>query len=210
MQDTQRHIWIGILLVVVGILFLLQNLGVFGEFGQAIWALLFAVGGLVFLWVFVSNREQWWAVIPGCTLLGIAALIGLGDRLGVLAGVFFLAAIGLSFWIIYLTRRDFWWAVIPGGTLFTLALVAGLSDTLPGLETGGVFFLGLAATFALLSLLRTPEGRMKWALIPAGALAIMGLGLMVATGNLINILWPVALILFGAYLLLRQFILRHE
>ena len=174
-----------------------------GGVENLIWLTLFGLGGLVFLWVFISNNENWWAIIPGFTLLGLAALIGFGDRMGALGGALFLGAIGLSFWVIYILKRDFWWAIIPGGTLFTLALVAGLSEWLPGLEVGGIFFLGLAATFGLLYLIRTPEGRMKWALIPAGVLGIMGLCIIAAAGNLIGWIWPAALILGGGYLIFR-------
>jgi len=203
MRNSRGYIGVGVLLIVIGALFLLQNFGLLGGVENLIWLTLFGLGGLVFLWVFISNNENWWAIIPGFTLLGLAALIGFGDRMGALGGALFLGAIGLSFWVIYILKRDFWWAIIPGGTLFTLALVAGLSEWLPGLEVGGIFFLGLAATFGLLYLIRTPEGRMKWALIPAGVLGIMGLCIIAAAGNLIGWIWPATLILGGGYLIFR-------
>jgi len=96
-----------------------------------------------------------------------------------LGGVLFLAAIGLAFWVIYFTKRELWWAVIPGGAMFTLALVAGLESVFEGAEMGGVFFLGLGLTFVLLYFVPTPQGRMKWALIPAAVL-------LTETGNGLN------------------------
>ncbi|PKO23479.1 MAG: hypothetical protein CVU38_03765 [Chloroflexi bacterium HGW-Chloroflexi-1] len=203
MRNSRGYIGLGVLLIVLGVLFLLQNFGILGGLENLVWVMLFGLGGLAFLRVFVTNNEHWWAIIPGFTLLGLAALIGLGDRLGALGGVLFLGAIGLSFWVIYILKRDFWWAVIPGGTLFTLALVAGLSEALPGVEVGGVFFLGLAATFGLLYFVPTPGGRLSWALIPAGVLGIMGVLLVAAAGNLIGWIWPAALILSGGYLVFR-------
>jgi hypothetical protein len=135
-------------------------------------------------------------------------LIGFGDSLGALGAALFLAAIGLSFWVIYFVRRDFWWAIIPGGALITLAVIAGLADSLPELMSGGILFLGLAATFGLVYLLSEPQERKRWALIPAGILAVMGLMLMLSLGNLINYLWAIALILGGGFLVARALMKR--
>lgn len=208
MQDRRTSIILGALLVVAGLVFLAQNLGLLGSMENLIWVVLFGLGGLAFLYVFAANREQWWAIIPGFTLLGLAALIGFGESLGALGGAFFLGAIGLAFWVIYALRRDFWWAIIPAGALTTLAVVAAIADTLDGMVVGGLFFLGLAATFALVYLLPNPEGRAKWALIPAGILGVMGLLLILSLGNLFNYVMPAALILFGIVLVGRVLIKR--
>lgn len=194
---------IGTLLVVIGVLFLLQNFNVFGSIGDFVWMVLFGAGGLAFLYVFATNQQQWWAVIPGFVLLGLAALIGFGDKLGAWGGALFLGSIGLAFWVIYFIRRDFWWALIPGGVLTTLAVVAALGENLPGEMTGSIFFLGLAATFALLYFLPGAAGQTRWAIIPAAVLGVMGLMLMLSMGGLINYLWAIGLILAGVYLLYR-------
>lgn len=208
MRQFQVRIVGGILLIAAGVLFLLQNLGIFAV-GDYLWPFLFGTGGLVFLYVFLTDRANWWAIIPGFTLLGLAAMMALDQfapQVGETWGAaLFLGGIGLAFWVVYLTNREHWWAVIPGGVLFTIALVSGLSSILEGIETGGVFFLGLGLTFALLAFLPTPEGRMKWALIPAGVLLVMGLLITAATTAIINYLWPAALILGGIYLLFRAF-----
>jgi len=198
-----------ILLIVVGILLLLQNFGILVGVVALIWSLIFGVGGLIFLYMFLTNRTQWWAIIPGFTLLGLAALITLGQflpRVGdALGGTIFLGGIGLAFWVIYFLNREHWWAVIPGGVMFTVALIAGLDAVFEGLETGGVLFLGLGLTFGLLSLLPTPQGRMRWALIPAAVLLVMGLLITAATTGILEYLWPAALIVVGLYLLFRMF-----
>lgn len=198
-----------ILLIVVGILLLLQNLGILVSVVALIWSLIFGIGGLIFLYMFLANRTQWWAIIPGFALLGLAALIALdeflprvGDALG---GTIFLGGIGLAFWVIYFLNREHWWAVIPGGVMFTVALVAGLDSVFEGAETGGVLFLGLGLTFGLLSLLPTPQGRMRWALIPAAVLLVMGLLITAATTGVLDFLFAAALILAGLYLLFRMF-----
>lgn len=206
MKSNRSYILVGILLVVIGFLFLLQNFGVFGGLENLIWTILFGAGGVAFLGVFLSNQEHWWAIIPGFTLLGLAFLIGFGEYMGAWGGALFLGAIGLSFWVIYLLRRDFWWAIIPGGALMTLALVAGLSGVVQdddGMAIGGILFLGFALTFLLVYLAPTPQGRMRWSLIPAGILGVMGVLFLLSLGGFINYALAVGLILVGGFLVVR-------
>ncbi len=203
MKDNRAgSLAVGALLVALGVLFLLQNF-VFADIGNFIWLVLFGLGGLAFLYVFAVNQQQWWAVIPGFVLLGLAALIGFGDRLGNWAPALFLGSIGLAFWVIYLVRRDFWWSLIPAGTLTTLAVVAALADRIPDMATGGVLFLGLAVTFGLVYLLTGQRAGQRWALIPAAILAVLGVLLTLSLGGLINYVWALALIGVGVYLLTR-------
>jgi len=191
----------GLLLITLGALFLSQNFGLLPEL-DFIWPFVFGAVGIGFLVVFALNREQWWALIPGFVLLGLAALTGIELlRLDVpddWGGAFFLGMIGLAFWAVYLVRRDNWWAIIPGGVLLTLAAAAFLSNRSEN-ETGGVFFLGLALTFGALFLLT----RMRWALFPAGALAVLAVVIFVGFGAMIDYLWPVALIAAGLFLITR-------
>ncbi len=194
---------VGALLVALGILFLLQNFGIFGSVANLIWLVLFGGGGLAFLYVFATNQQQWWAVIPGFVLLGLAVLIGFGDKLGDWGPALFLGSIGLAFWVIFVVRRDFWWAIIPAGTLSTLALVAILADRLQGEVVGGLLFLGLAATFGLVYVLTGHESRQRWAIIPAGILGVLGLLLTLSMGGLVNYIWALALIGAGVFLLSR-------
>jgi len=195
---------VGALLVAFGVLFLLQNFGLFGRAENLVFLILFGAGGLAFLYVFATNQQQWWAVIPGFVLLGLSVLIGFGDKLGAWGGALFLGSIGLAFWVIYFVRRDFWWAIIPGGVLTTLAVVAALGENLRGMATGGIFFLGLALTFALVYLLPVEEGRQRWAAIPALVLGIFGLLLTLSQGGIINYVWAIGLIAAGVYLLTRS------
>jgi len=201
-----RVLW-GLLLILGGVLFLLENLGIL-QVGGLFWALMLGLGGLFFLSVFIQNRGNWWAVIPGFTLLGIAALITLdhvAPRLSdTFGGSIVLGAIGLSFLLVYLVDRENWWAIIPMGVLLTLTVVAGLDEVSGlGIEMGGVFFLGLGATFALVALLPAKGAANRWAWIPAGVLGVMGMLLVAAAGELIAYLWPAALILVGGYLILQ-------
>lgn len=208
---TSRVLW-GILLIAGGIIFLLDNLGIIA-ISTYFWAFLFAVGSLGFLSVFVADRQNWWALIPGIILLAIGTIIFLGEAFPVVAeqwgGSIVLGGIGLSFILVYLVNQENWWAIIPAGVMITLAIVAGLNEVLTGFDTGGIFFLGLGLTFALIAILPTSHGQMKWAFIPAGVLILMGLLILAAFTQLINYIWPVVLILAGLYLVFRTFISRR-
>jgi hypothetical protein len=222
MKNTKGYIVLGIVLIGLGVLALLQNLGVLNlldllpyitidagdVFGTLLVTLLFAGVGLIFLVVFVVNlHRNWWAVIPGFTLMGLAALIAFGNRMGEAGAGMFLGAIGLSFLVIYLVRREFWWAIIPAGVLLTLAVMIPVISAFPGAPMLGpaLLFFGLAFTFLLVYLLPAEEERRTWALWPAGVLAVIGVMLLLSLGNLLNILWAVALIVGGGYLMLRAF-----
>jgi hypothetical protein len=125
--------------------------------------------------------------------------------LGNLAGALFLAGISLGFWVIYLSNREFWWAIIPGGVLLTLSAVTATDDILVDDSGGGVFFIGLALTFLLVAWLAKPRENFWWAYIPAGVLFVLGVFLIGPLQSVFNYIWPVALILAGGLLLLRNF-----
>jgi len=203
-KDQSRLIWGG-LLILAGILFLLQELNILGNAFQYLWLILMAAGAAVFLGIYFTKKEQWWAVIPGLTLLGLS-LSGLDSLLNIFpgsswAGAVFLGCVGLAFWLIYLRRQDQWWAIIPGGVLLTLAAVAGLGNILDWSEV--IFFLGLAGTFALVGILPSqPDTR--WAFIPAAVLAVLGVALFAPFKPVLIVIWPVVLIALGAYILFRN------
>jgi hypothetical protein len=188
---------------------MLQTLGVLKGVESLFFAVLFAAAGAAFLYWFSTDREKWWALIPGFVLLGLAAVISIeglfrGDTGGLSGGVF-LGSIGLGFLAVYLVKRDFWWALIPAGVMVTLGVVAATSNVAHGNLSGGLFFLGLAATFGMLYFVPTVQGPQKWAAIPAIILAALGvLSLLESVANLSYIL-PAALIVVGAYLLWRAF-----
>lgn len=205
---ASRVLW-GILLIAAGVLFLLQSLDII-RVAAVVWPLIFGIASLAFLFIFATApQDNWWAAIPGFVLLGLAGVMALGELAPQVeetwGGSIFLGGIALAFWVIYLVNTEQWWAIIPGGVLLTLAVVAGLSEALQGAETGGIFFFGLGVTFALLALLPTPEGRLTWAFIPAVVLLAMGAVITAAAAELINYVWPAALILGGLYLLYRVF-----
>jgi hypothetical protein len=202
MKKNTVTLFIGLLLVVGGILFMLQNFNVLSFNWSGFIGLAFAAGGLIFLAVFIGDSQQWWALIPGLTLLGLSALILLPIFVPfypeAIGGGMFLGMIALAFWLIFAIRRDFWWAIIPAGTLTTLAVVAGMA-VFPIVDqySGGIFFLGLALTFGLLAILPVKDTNLHWAVWPAVALAVLGVLVMAFTAPALNFIWPIALIVAG-------------
>jgi hypothetical protein len=173
------------------------------------WGLIFAAAGIIFLITFLTRREDWWAAIPGFALLGIGLLIGvdalvpeLGDAIG---GGLFLGSLSLGFIAIALrTGGDQWWAVIPGGILLILGLLLGIEPYIGDDAFAGTFLLGIAATFAMVYVLPLPAGDTSWALIPAGILAVIGTIVLASATAWANLIWPIALIVAGAFILLRN------
>lgn len=208
MKKGQSPLIWGGALIVIGALFLLQSLGVIADIGDVVWVAVTAIVGAVFTGLFISNRSQWWTIIPGLSLLGLAALIGTNraaPTLGEVIGVpLFLGAIGASFWVIYLTQRSLWWAIIPGGVMVSVAVLVLVEALSPPFEVGWVILLGLAATFLGVSFVTTEEGkRLTWALVPAAVLGLVGLIIMASEIQVLRYIWPVAMILVGLFFLYR-------
>ena len=195
----------GILLILAGVVFLLQNLGII-QIAGLFWALMLTLAGLFFLFVYINDRTNWWGLIPGFVLLGVASLLYLDyfspQLANALGGSLVLGGVGIAFLAVYLADRRNWWAIIPMGVMLTLTAVTAL-DQLGVVASGGIFFLGLGLTFILVALLPSPAGRMTWAWIPAAALLVMGFLLTASASNLIVYIFPLALIVGGGYLFYR-------
>ena len=202
MKRMGIRVWVGIGLVLLGLLMLAERLGIFEGLMNLFWGLLFLAGGAYFLYRFANNmRGEWWAAIPGFALAGIAADSLLPRIFGDWGGLFFLASLGLGFFAVYLTGKERWWAIIPGGVLITLGLISAFSSIFGMQETGGVFFLGLGLTFLLVAVLAS----MQWAYIPAAVLLAMGALLGTPFTGLLNFLWPAVLIVGGLILVFQFF-----
>lgn len=204
MKRIDFRIILGAALILLGILMLLERIGLFHGASNIFWGVVFLAGGAYFLYRFANNMSgEWWSAIPGFTLLGLAADSLLPRILGNWGGLFFLGFLGLGFIAVYFSDRQRWWALIPGGVLLTLGFVSVLSDVYGGRETGGFFFLGLGLTFLLVAILTS----MQWAYIPGVILLVMGALLGTPFVGTLNFIWPAALI-FGGLVLIFQFMRR--
>ena len=167
----------------------------------------------------IETTDTHWSyrhrVAAGVALIVIGLLIAAGQvfKINMQGWVFFavLAAIFLA-WGLF--TRTFG-LIIPGGMLGGIGLgifltglpVGGASEFI----TGGVFLIGFAAGWALISLLSlfTSDRLAWWPLIPGGILAAIGAVLMTGSAGLglftaLGYAWPLALIGVGAYILLKR------
>ncbi|MBT3338200.1 MAG: hypothetical protein HN855_08185 [Anaerolineae bacterium] len=209
MKRFDMRIVFGLVLIGTGALFLLENLGIFHGGIDLMGAAILGGAGLTFLYVYSINRSNWWALIPGTTLLAISLNILIAQLFpalsNIIGGGIILGGIGLSFWIIFLTHRSFWWAIIPAGVLSSLAIVSVLDEIIPGGKTDGLFLVGLGMTFILIALLPGYENNLKWAYIPGGILTLIGILTLPFLNNIFNILWPLAFVGAGGYIIYKNF-----
>jgi len=206
MRRYDPRLIIGVLLVLGGVLSLLNAMGVISNAGGIFWGLIFGVGGLIFLYMLVNDRNNWWAAFPAFTLLGLSVSSFLPDSLKAYDGLVFFAGISLGFWWVYFTSKERWWAIIPAGVLLTLGVVSSVENA-SDMATGGLFFLGLGLTFILVAVLPGGSGR-SWALIPGTILLLFGALLGTPYSGITNYLWPAVLIILGGYFVVRFFINR--
>jgi hypothetical protein len=212
MKTGYWRVLVGVGLILAGVLALLQAVGILpygGFFGGLMMAGLFGIGGLAFLAVLVQKPSgNWWAVIPGVVLLTLSSMILLGqiapEFIVSFGGGFFLAGISLAFWLVFAITPENWWAVIPGGVLLSLAGVT-VVEHVKALEAGGILFIGIGLTFALLGLIRVNGKRMDWPWIPALVLLVLGILVSFATARLVQYLLPAGLLIAGLFILIRSF-----
>lgn len=203
MRRIDPRLLIGILLVLGGVLSLLDVQGLISNAGGIFWGMIFAAGGLAFLYILFNDRHNWWAAFPAFTLLGLAGSAFLPESLEAFDGLVFFLGISLAFWWVYFTDRARWWAIIPAGVLLTLGVVSALDDV-AGVETGGLFFIGLGLTFLLVALLPGDRSR-SWATIPGILLLLFGTILGTPFFGMADYFWPAVLILLGGFFVFRFF-----
>jgi hypothetical protein len=197
----RRRLVPGLILIGIGLLGLLGTLGWFGGPRGLPGALLFgAVAYFAHIRGTRTGSRLWRLAAYPLAGLAIAAIAP-----GSLGGFAFLGSIGLAFALVYRENPEQWWAVIPAGALFSLAATALVDGMTRGPNAGGsIFFLGLAATFFVLT--RLPRHPQSWGIYPAAALAVLAIVGPASGGG-----WtvPLLLIAIGAWLLLRPDLARR-
>lgn len=82
--------------------------------------------GLSFWLVYVFDRAQWWALIPGGVMLTLAAIAGLDEATDLDTGGVLFLGLGLTFVLVALAptpQGPMRWAFIPGGILLAMGLL---------------------------------------------------------------------------------------
>jgi len=199
MNRNQSSLWWGGLLILLGGAFLLESLGVFHIMGRFVWMVVLVGISLPFWLVYLSGRDQWWALIPGCVLAGVGVGVLMG---GALTAIIINGSISLAFWLIYLADRQNWWALIPGWTMACVTAIILLGCIgLDWLIAPFVMF-AIAAPFLLVYLLNPDQW---WALIPGGIMAAIGVLLLAGVIMSSFSFWPIILILAGIWFIYRAF-----
>jgi len=211
MSDPRlRSIAWGVLLIGGGVMLLLFEFGVLAPYSplvQFILAGAFVLAAIIFFGTFARTPADWWRVIPGWTLLGLAVVLVLStlavDQRWLGATVFF--GLAAAFTHVYLLDRGSrWWALIPGGFLLVLGLVIGVSAWVPSINMLALLlFGGLGAIFFLLFLLHR---RQWWAVIPGGVLLVFAALIAAPEGSETSPLlrwWPLLLVLGGIVVAIR-------
>jgi hypothetical protein len=167
--------------------------------------LLFTIS-LSFFVVYLTNRStRTWALLVAYIMFVVSLAPAMSVVDGDLAAYFgsvLLFAIALPFFVVYFSSRDNWWAIIPAGVLTTVAVIAtlGISGWIHDKESGGysnaILMGGLAVTFAIVWL-RHAKAWAKIVTIVLAALAVTSVLFAAYT----EMLWPLAIIVVGAYLL---------
>jgi hypothetical protein len=141
MNPNRRQIIPGLILIVLGIVFLLTQ---YFEFGPGLFLILL---GLIFLIPYIFTRS-YGLLIPGCILAGIG--VGLAfERALSRPDVTVSVGLGLAFLAIFLVQlivagSSHWWPLVPGGIL----LLAGFAE----LEPQGQVLLEKAWPLALIAI----------------------------------------------------------
>ncbi|HEY46344.1 MAG: hypothetical protein AMJ88_13990 [Anaerolineae bacterium SM23_ 63] len=86
---------------------------------------------LPFLYVYLSDRTHWWAIIPAYILLAIGVMVGLIEG-GILddnlVATYVLLSVAIPFFVIYARDRKQWWALIPGGITGLIGLALFVAE----------------------------------------------------------------------------------
>ncbi|WP_228145561.1 hypothetical protein [Paenarthrobacter ureafaciens] len=113
MKSANASIIAGVVIIVLGVLLLLDRVGIM-DTASFVAPLIFAAVGVVFLALFIRRRANWWAAIPGSVFLGLAAVITTAQLTGGAWGAAFLFVfMGAGFAAVFLREPGNWWALIP-------------------------------------------------------------------------------------------------
>lgn len=177
MQKKIMNLFWGAVLIALGVIFLLRELGIiyFLNMSHMVWALVFAVLSAIFLATyFLSERKSWGLLFPVTVLAGIAIVIGLdGTRLGqILSGAPILFAIAVPFLVAFFENRETrQWALIPAWAMTVLTMLVLFGRYLNGNLVGALVLYSIALPFLLVYI---KDHARNWALIPFLALMVVG------------------------------------
>ena len=139
-----------------------------------------------FVAAYLTDRSRnWWALIPGGIMLFLALVTLLVDNVGgEWVGAMVLLLIALTFLFVYLNNQTRIWALIVAyvfGVLSIAPMLAAFGEM--AAYFGPVFLFAVALPFFIFYF-RSMDN--WWAIIPAGALTVVGIVAALAIADLIN------------------------
>ena len=156
-----------------------------------------------------SENRRHGGIVGGAILISIGLFALLQQFVDVNWGMYFLPLLALVFLTAGIIERRPG-LLIPGGILAGIgagailvqsSLFHGMGDPV----RGGLFFLTFAAGWAVVTGASYLIGKlMLWPLIPAFFMGLFGLALLANLIAVFTYFWPVALIAFGLFLILRR------
>ena len=111
-----------VLLAIAGLIAVV-TLNVLRDEAIAVYVLLAIASPFVF--VYMQDRAQWWALIPAYALAAVGGVVILAESLGLsdnLITAYVMFAIAIPFFFVFLRNRSQWWFLIPGGIMAAIGL----------------------------------------------------------------------------------------
>ncbi len=211
MNERQRGIIIGCLIILIGVLILLGNLNILNFSTDISIGGIFLLVGITFLSFYFNEPQRvhllFWGEI--LCIIGLTIVISALDMIPYyfrdgLIGISFLWGAAAIFFTIYIIRRAQIWSVIFSGILFTLGWIVLLDEftRIGSGNLGAIFLAGTALSFALFYGISPYHDQAKWAKVMAiifGGLAILIFYIHNHHDLITRIIVPTIIILIGVY-----------
>lgn len=211
MDEKQRKIILGSLIILVGLLILLSNLDVLNFSSQLSTGGAILLVGITFFSFYLNETHKFGLLIAGelASALGLALIAGALEIIPdfyqtELAWIVILWGVSTIFLTVFLHHRRQIWSLLPAGVLFTFGLLV-LTETFSNLATGNLwvlFLFGLGLTFWALFYFSPNRAQSGWARRIAFILLAVALLVFHFTNRdalISRTIFPILLILGGGY-----------
>ena len=211
MSNQRSNLIWGLVLIVLGGLFLAQTLGLIPELSQTFWAVGMGLACLFFVGAYVySGKDQWGWLFPIFITggLSLAAALGFTTLNPLWIGALFMACVSAPFWIIFLFNRpENWWARIPGWVTGVLTLIILVSEQWAGETIGAIVMWSIALPFVVVYLRNREHW---WALSPGFIMVGMGVVVLLSSRGAEEVIGTFVLVVMALPFLLVFFFTKEQ